>query len=138
MPIEDAEHREVVAKRDVEGEVVYVLHQQATERRISLEPLYSRVVVRNDIHEIIATAEAAAPGSAVDDVSYVAFFEVSSGGVLRVGDTLRIGDRVIGELAGFDLTHHPNHFNLVVRAGSRRSGKDLDLYLGERVRFSTT
>lgn len=136
MPVVDPEHREVVAKRDVEGEVVYVLHQEATERRMRLEQIYSRAVLRGEIHEIITTAEAGAPGRTVDDVSYVAFFEVRQGGVLRVGDVVRIGDDVIGDLAGFDLTHHPNHLNLVVRADAARSGKDLDIRLEAKVRFS--
>jgi hypothetical protein len=138
MPVVDPEHREVVAKRDVLGEVVYVLHQEATERRMRLEQIYSRAVLRSEIHEIITTAEAGGPGQTVDVVSYVAFFEVSQGGVLRVGDVVRIGDHMIGELAGFDLTHYPNHLNLVVRAASARSGKDLEVRLAANVRFSLT
>lgn len=101
-----------------------------------LEEIYSRAVLRSEIHEIITTAETGGPGETVNDVSYVAFFEVSRGGILRVGDVVRIGDRVIGALAGFDVTHHPNHLNLVVRAVAARSGKDLAIPLEAKVRFS--
>ena len=137
MSVVDAEHRRVVAKRDVVGEVVYVLHQTATERAMMLEKVYSRAVQLHEIHELIATGDAAEPGGRADDVRYVAFFEVLVGGCLRVGDTVSIDDVPLGELAGFDLTHSPNHLNLVVRTKRPRSGEELGLGLGAKVRFSS-
>ena len=136
VPVIDAEHRRVVAKRDVLGEIVYVLHQTATERDLRLEPIYSRAVLLHDIHELIATRADVGPGDKADDVRYIGFFEVLQGGCLRVGDTVSIGDRVVGELAGFDLTHAPNHLNLVVRSDRAATGEELGIALGEQVRFS--
>lgn len=137
MSVVDAEHRRVVAKRDVVGEVVYVLHQTASERAMSLEKVYSRAAQLHEIHELIATADAAEPGGRADEVRYVAFFEVLVGGCLRVGDTVFVNDDAIGELAGFDLTHSPNHLNLVVRTARPRSGEELGIGLGAKVRFSS-
>ena len=61
------------------------------------------------------------------------FFEVKIGGIVVVGDKVSVGDRVIGEVAGFDVTHMPNHMNIVVKAKERTK---LGVKLGEKVVIS--
>lgn len=106
-------------RRPVEGEVVALLHIAFERRGLRLIQARSRALPLNEIHELMITdEEAAGPGGAADRVSAIAFFEVKRGGVAIVGDEASIGGRVLGELAGFDLTHMPNHMNVLVRAES--------------------
>ena len=64
------------------------------------------------------TDEEVAPGGVANRVSAIAFFEVKCGGVVVVGDEVSIGGKVLGELAGFDMTHMPNHMNVLVKTRS--------------------
>lgn len=125
-----------VEKRDIVGEPVAVSSLEAEGRNLSLAEFESRAVLRGEIHELITTAEAVGPGDTVRDVAYVGFFEVSQGGSLRIGDVLRQNSVAIGRLAGFDLTHMPNHLNIVITSEKRRTGKDLNLRLTDEIRFT--
>ena len=50
-----------------------------------------------------------------------------------VGDEIRT-DRtgLIGTVVGFDESHAPNHFNIVVQAARSQTGRELGLRLGDR------
>ncbi|HHW27575.1 MAG TPA: hypothetical protein GXX23_09650 [Firmicutes bacterium] len=122
------------SKNDLHGTVVAVLRGTLQDRNLGLIPQPSRVVLRGDIHELIATDEEAAPGSNVGRVAYVAFVEFHNGGVLVRGDQVVIGGQVVGHLAGFDLSHAPNHMNVVV-GGSLVSGEERGLQVGMEVLF---
>lgn len=106
-------------RRPVVGEVVALLHITFEERGLKLIEARSRAMPLNEIHELIITdEEEAAPGRRVDRVSAVAFFEIRRGGLVVAGDEVSIGDKSLGEIAGFDLTHMPNHMNVLVKARS--------------------
>jgi len=106
-------------RRPVTGEVVALLHITFERRGLKLIQARSRAMPVNEIHELMITDEDdAAPGGGADRVSAVAFFEIGRGGVAVVGDEVSVGGKVLGELAGFDLTHMPNHMNVLVRAES--------------------
>ncbi|MGW8178994.1 MAG: DUF6917 domain-containing protein, partial [bacterium] len=65
-------------------------------------------------------------------VRAIGFFEITKSGLIVAGDDVWIEDRLLGKLAGFDLTHMPNHINVVVKAES------LDepvLRVGDKIRF---
>ncbi len=136
----------VHAQRPVRGVAVVVLDTYREDRGLRLEPLYSRALAAAEIHEIILTDEAgASPGATVDRIAYLGFAETVRGGVVYVGDRLlwsRAGqdgpgeEHLLGHLAGFDLTHFPNHINLVVVAASLRSGADLGLQLEDILEFA--
>ena len=88
-------------------------------------------MVLNEIHELIFTDESsAAPGGVVDSCSAVAFFEIKSGGLIVEGDEVFLGEEFLGKLVGFDLTHMPNHMNLVVKTGDLKPKK---IKIGERL-----
>lgn len=77
---------------------------------------YSRAIRAGEIHELMLTDEqGACPGTAVDHVSVIGFFEAETGGVILVGDRISVGSKVLGHVAGFDLTHMPNHMNIVIK-----------------------
>ncbi len=124
-------------KSPVNGELVAVLRGAMENRGLELIHLRSRAVLRNEVHELILTDErSAAPGKEVNRISYIGFVVVQSGGVLLTGDEVRVGGRLIGYLVGYDLTHMPNHMNLVIYAPELASGEQMELELGEAVSFS--
>ena len=53
-----------------------------------------------------------------------------------MGETLLVDDQSIGTVLGFDETHEPNHINIVIGGGRRRTGKQLELGVGGKVRFA--
>ncbi|NIN67426.1 MAG: hypothetical protein GTO63_22535 [Anaerolineae bacterium] len=80
----------------------------------------------------------AGPEYTVDKVAYLAFFSVEQGGIVLVGDRVTVGEVEIGEVVGFDLTHFPNHMNILVGAKERKTGLELELGLGDLVAFGST
>jgi hypothetical protein len=124
------------AVRPVLGRFVAILGGGRTDRGLRLEELHSRVVQAGEVHEVIVTDDdSAEPGSVVDNIAYLGFVEIYRGGVLYPGEQLLAKGTSLGRLAGFDLTHSPNHFNLVFVAESMHDGIQLNLQLEEEVVF---
>lgn len=119
-------------RRPVVGEIVALLHITFERRGLKLIEAMSRALPQGEIHELMITDEEPALGGTVDRVSAIAFFEVRRGGVIVVGDEVTLGGRPLGTLAGFDLTHMPNHMNILVKSGSLEIPR---LNLGEPVIF---
>ena len=121
-------------KRPVEGEVVAVLHVKFEDRGLKFIQTKSRTVKLNEIHELMITDEGnAAPGGGADRVRAIAFFEITRSGLIVVGDEVTIDGKKLGTLAGYDVTHMPNHINVVVKA------ETLDepvIRVGDIVRFA--
>ncbi len=122
-------------RRPVMGETVALLHKVLEDRGLKLIEIMSRAVKRSEIHELMITDEDAKPGGGADRVRVIGFFEIVDSGLIVVGDEVWIEDRLLGTLAGCDLTHMPNHMNIVVKA------KTLDepvLRVGDKIRFKST
>jgi hypothetical protein len=106
-------------RRPVTGEVVALLHVTFDERGLKLIQSRSRALVKDEVHELMITdEEEAAPGGGADRVSAIAFLEVKTGGLIVVGDTVTLNDSLLGAVAGYDMTHMPNHMNVLLKAGS--------------------
>jgi hypothetical protein len=106
-------------RRPVLGEIVALLHIIFQDRGLKLIQAKSRALLKNEIHELMITdEEGAAPGGGADRVSAIAFFEVRQGGLAVVGDEVTIAGRALGALVGFDVTHMPNHMNVLVKSAS--------------------
>ena len=103
-------------KSIINGKICVVLDARANNRGLELVPYPSRAVQKYEIHEIILTAEKdAGPTTQVNDISYLGYFEVFESGVIWVGDKVLVGGKEIGTLAGYDMTHFPNHMNIIVK-----------------------
>lgn len=125
-------------KSDVVGKVVCILDARSEERGMELIIHPSRAVCRGEIHELAVTDEPeAGPEQTVDKVAYLAFFSVEEGGVVLVGDHVDVEGRRIGEVVGFDLTHFPNHMNIVIKSQERKTGPELGLSLADSITFSS-
>ncbi|MEW6178555.1 MAG: hypothetical protein AB1522_01375 [Chloroflexota bacterium] len=125
------------AKLTVPGKIVCVLHARAEARQLELCPYPSRAVLKNEIHELILTAEPeAGPGKVVNRIAYLAFFEVLESGILWVGDRMMVNGRCLGILAGYDFSHLPNHMNIILKVPQNpQTGFELGLQPGEPVEF---
>ena len=126
------------AKRHVRGCLVYVLAHRLDERWMQLEEFQGRALVHGEVHElVVSTNRGLEPGARVRDVAYIGFFEVEVGGIAEFGDEVWVGKHQLGTLAGFDLTHYPNHFNIVVHGDVAATGAELGLDVGTPIRFQT-
>lgn len=121
-------------KRPCKGNLVVVLDGKMEGRKLQLMTPISRALLAGDIHELIVTDEQdAGPGKEVNSIAYWGFFEVSQGTVVVAGDIIRVGDKVLGTIAGFDETHMPNHLNIVLKATERKTGVEAGLALDDEV-----
>lgn len=120
-------------KKQLQGNVVVVLDGKYEERGLKLIAQRSRCLLANEVHEMILTEENAEPGDTVNKIAYLGFFAVKESTVIVVGDELKVGGKVIGKIAGFDETHMPNHYNIVINTDQRISGKERDLEIGDEV-----
>jgi len=73
------------------------------------------------------------PGSVVQRVWYVGFFEVARSGMPISGSSVRIGQVDLGVLVGFDETHMPNHLNIIIRTDRPATGLALGPHLEDAV-----
>ncbi len=121
-------------KRPVEGEVVAILHVKFEDRGLVFIQTKSRAVKLNEIHELMMTDEQdAAPGGGTNRVRAIAFIEITKSGLIVVGDDVTIEGKKLGTLAGYDVTHMPNHINVVVKTDSL---DEPTLRVGDKVRFT--
>ena len=127
------------AKSDVVGKLVCILDARSEERGMELIIHPSRALRRGEIHELAITDDPeAGPEHTVDRVAYLAFFSVEEGGIVLVGDKVKVGKQEMGKVAGFDVTHFPNHMNILVRSTERKTGPELGLSLGDSITFSSS
>ncbi len=131
------QQRPCKAKTVVRGHINCILHARAEQRGLELVQFPSRAVLKHEIHELILTTESeAAPGRTVNQISYLGYFEVDEGGVLWVGDQVYLDGKLIGALAGYDLTHFPNHMNIVLAiSGPRYTGHEAGIQPGALIEF---
>jgi hypothetical protein len=103
-------------RKQVEGEIIALLHVSFEKRGLELIETKSRAVRLNEIHELMLTDEQSAkPGGRADRVRAFAFFEITKPGIIVVGDNVFIDKRLVGSITGYDLTHMPNHMNIVLK-----------------------
>jgi hypothetical protein len=119
----------------LEGSFVGVMRLKLEARGLQLIPQGSRCIRRFDVHELIITEERTGPSGRADKVAYLGFVEFARGGVMLTGDEVRIGDALVGTIAGYDETHMPNHLNIVLTGSAWTSGVERGIALGQAVRF---
>lgn len=124
-------------KTNIIGRINCVLHARSNKRGLELCPYSSRAVTKNEIHELLLTSMTdISPGKTIDNIAYLGFFQVFEGGVIWVGDKVDIEGRVIGYVSGFDLTHFPNHMNIVIQTREPlQTGKESGVQLKAEITF---
>jgi hypothetical protein len=113
------DHWNTSSKRQVIGNIVALSGLRLTKRGTWLIHPRTRCCPKSSILELTVTDEKnIEPGSQVNSVLYVGFFEVSQGGIIVLGDSVKIKSKTIGTVAGFSDIHCPNHLNIMV-AGTK-------------------
>lgn len=115
-------------RRPVKGEVVTVIDVTFNSSGIDLTESWSRAVPKGDIHEIMVWNPLE---EAEEDAAAIAFIEITQGGNIVNGDEVRIDGEDVGQLAGFDYNHMPNHMNIVVETNSL----EIPITLGSIIEF---
>lgn len=123
-----------VDKADVEGTLVAVLGVVLHHRGLRLEAFRTRAFAAGSVHELLLTDERRTPGGTVQEAAYLGFAQLA-GGVVAVGDALEVRGRRVGRVTGFNATHAPNHWDIVIAAPELRHGGALGLRVGDEVRF---
>ena len=125
-------------RRETKGQIVAVCSQSINKRGLSLILQPTRVLCKSEIHELITTDEVdAGPNKTVNRIAAVCFFEITQGSSVAVGDPVFINGKEIGKLAGFDETHCPNHYNIVVLSSKRFTGLEAGFHIGDKVSIGT-
>ena len=125
-------------RREMKGRLVVVLGIVSDKRGLQLIAQQSRALCKNEIHELITTDEVdAGPNKTVNRIAAVCFFEITQGSSVAVGDPVFINGKEIGKLAGFDETHCPNHYNIVVLSSKRFTGLEAGFHIGDKVNIGT-
>lgn len=112
-------------KRILIGKFVAVMNFSNPKRGINLTEFRTRCLLKNEIHEFILCADDTDPNSPIDKVFYLGFGEFTEGGVMEVGDTLYLDNKPFGTILGFDETHFPNHYNILIRTNNLKTGEEL-------------
>lgn len=121
-------------KIDIVGKLVLILDTEIDKRGLNLIAPYTRALLKNEIHELLLTDEKEAfPGKEVNRIAGIGFAEIKQGGIAVVGDKVLIEDKYLGEVAGFDETHMPNHQNIVIKSSKRANGVKLGFHPGNKV-----
>jgi hypothetical protein len=123
------------AKRTVTGTVVKVLVHRRAERGMRLEPFASRCVRAGEVHELVTT-DHEATDERIDRVGFLGFVEIESAGVIDRGDELWLDGELVGTVLGFDACHFPNHYNILVRTSTPRTGPEVGMAPEREVWFS--
>jgi len=108
-------HWPTAEKRSVVGDMVAISGLRLYNRGTDLMYPRSRSFPKGTIVEITLTDEEDVnPGDRINSVLYIGFFEVTIGGIIVVGELVRINGNEIGSVAGFSDVHEPNHLNLLI------------------------
>lgn len=96
----------------------------------------TRCVEQGSIHEIIIVEEGVLREKGiVQDTAYIGFTQFLTGGLLECGDLVYLNNMPLGELAGFDDTHMPNHLNILIQRDSLVTGIDLKCSFSDLIIF---
>jgi len=126
-----------VLKADVKAKMISVADSQRENRGMELIIQKSRALIKGHLHELVVTIDTKAkPGKIVNSVAYLGMIEIVSSGLVVVSDDVFINNKKIGEVAGFDETHFPNHMNILIRVKKLSTGFKMGLKLGSCIRFS--
>lgn len=121
---------------EVKANTVAILNTVYKKRGMKLNSEKTRAVRYGEIHEVICTDEkAAGPEKIINSIAGLCFMEITQGGLIVAGDQVLIENKFIGEVVGFDYSHMPNHMNIVIRCLNKKSGKQLELIVSNKIKF---
>ncbi len=126
-------------KRFASGRLVKLLHHKRDERGMTLIEETSRCIRCTDIHELVTTNQRnLSRGDRVDRVGFLGFVEFHESGVIESGDPVSVNGGVVGVVVGFDASHFPNHYNILIEVTELVTATDLNLHVGQKITFGAS
>ncbi|MGH8897241.1 MAG: Gfo/Idh/MocA family protein [Egibacteraceae bacterium] len=126
----------MTAKDPAAARVVKLLFHSRDDRGMTLSSWDSRCILAGQVHELVTTTDRPLrSGDRVDRVGFLGFAEFGSATVVERGDEVFVAARRIGTVRGFDECHFPNHYNILIDTERRLSAADIDLRVGDEIRF---
>ena len=123
-------------KRPVHGVMVKLLRHRRDDRGMTLIEPQARCVRAGELHELVTTDQDGGPGDTIDRVGFLGFVEIEAAGVIERGDPVWVAGRTVGTVLGFDESHFPNHYNVVIASGRTLTADDLGLAPEDAVGFN--
>ena len=120
----------------IETQFVAVLGHHRVGRQMIPAPQHTRCISKGEIHELVSVLECDDGRLDFNDAWYLGFIEFNNGGVVATKMTVQLGDRWIGKLVGFDATHLPNHYNILIASKAPKTGQDLGIQIYDPCYFS--
>ncbi|GES07090.1 hypothetical protein Amac_006850 [Acrocarpospora macrocephala] len=123
-------------KAPVLGALVAVMDLALEGRELVLESYLTRVFRAGDVCELILSNDSdRGPGDRVPDATYLGFVRIDTAGLLVVGDRVLVRGAPVATLIGFDGTHLPNHYNVVLYSERPRTGVAAGFQVHDGVEF---
>ncbi|MBF4622770.1 Gfo/Idh/MocA family oxidoreductase [Clavibacter sp. VKM Ac-2872] len=124
----------MASKLDVETRVIRTLFHETDRRGMVLGQQGSACFSSGEIHELVVTTDCTdIAGGTVDHVGYLGFIEFRAGAMITRGDTFWYDGACLGEFAGVDESHMPNHLNIILRSERVITAEDVDLRPGDAI-----
>lgn len=123
-------------KRAVQCTVAAVMDGSVEKRNLEIIDELTRAFRKSDLIEVILTTEQIDENRRIQAITYFGFLEVCEGGIIKVQDELHWKGRKVGTVIGFDATHFPNHYNLLIQSDVVLSGAEQKLSLEDQLTFS--
>jgi hypothetical protein len=125
------------SRRAISGEIVAVMAKHLEGRNLFLIPQPTRALRTYELVELIATEEKPNEENRINSISYLGFFEVKQGGVVKNLDHIKINGKKIGSLLGYDETHMPNHLNMIIKMDKKHTGLELGIKVNDLIQIDT-
>jgi len=116
---------------EVPTHFVAILGHSHMDRGMILSEYNTRCIRKDEIHELVLLKEAEDGSVEFKDAWYLGFIVFEQSAVIAKGMSFKIHDKVIGTLVGFDTTHEPNHYNILVSTPQPMTGPELGITLGD-------
>jgi hypothetical protein len=117
------------SKRLITGNWVAVMNHERHDRALHLSHYRTRCISAGEVHEFLICDNATDITLPINDVAYLGFGELELSGVLEIGDYFYCEEKLIGRIIGFDETHFPNHYNIVLQGDYFATGAVLGFSL---------
>jgi len=123
------------SRREVNGRWVAVMKNRRDDRMMVPAKWRTRYFLAGEIHEFILFRPDVDRDVEMSLVSYLGFAKIVDGGVVAVGDELQLAGRMIGTVHGFEETHAPNHYNILIASEELPTGAEIGLEIDAPVTF---
>ena len=115
----------------IESRFVAVMHTAQADRGMVASEFHTRCVQRSEVHELICMRQDESGLVDLNDAWYLGFIEFSSGCVLAKGMRFEYNGKKLGTLVAFDMTHTPNHLNILLATPRPRTGREQGIQAGD-------